>query len=449
MSIASKVPSSVRPTRRQILKGAGPAVLAISCGLSRPAHAESSPLIVVTSFPEELTTRYEQEFEKAYPGAHVQFVWKQSRDALAELSKPGQGGADVYWAPSLGNFPVLRDHGAFRKIAVDRSVLPGRLGEEQLSDPSGTFEAFDVAGYEIVANPGLLRARSLAAPKSWRDLSAPVYAGQIVMPIAGKVEFSPALYDIILQSEGWEAGWALLSEIAANAELLASGAAPTSVVKEGRAPLGLTIDFFALSAQANGLPVVFIYPLRTAFLPAHIAITASTTRYDAAKAFVDFTLSKQGQRLMMETDSSRHPARPDAYASKAAHIVDPFTLPREASFAYDAEIGRRRPGLVSLLFDLALTDRHEEVIALWRAIHAAERKIADKPDDKAREKIGEARRLAGSTPVAAKDVADPDFLDRFANRDTRDPTLVASWRAELDAAHAKAKELIETVESGR
>jgi hypothetical protein len=33
------------------------------------------------------------------------------------------------------------------------------------------------------------------------------------MPLASKVGFSPALYDIILQSEVWEEGWALLSEI--------------------------------------------------------------------------------------------------------------------------------------------------------------------------------------------------------------------------------------------
>jgi phosphoglycerate transport regulatory protein PgtC len=434
------------PTRREILKAVAPAALAASFGLSCPAHTKDGRLIVVTSFPEELTTRYEQEFERAYPGAHVQFIWKQSRDALVELSKLDQGGVDVYWAPALGNFPVLRDRGALRKISVDRSVLPGRLGDEQLSDPSGTFEAYDVAGYGIAVNPGLLRDRSLPEPKSWSDLAKAVYAGQIVIPIPSKVGFSPALYDIILQSEGWDRGWALISEIAGNSELLAAGNAPVRVVKERRAPLGLTIDFFALSAQANGLPVAFVYPARTAFLPAHIAVTASTRRYEIAKAFVDFVLSKRGQKLVLETDSSRHPARPDAYEGTAPHIVDPFAAPRDAFIAYDTEIGRRRPGLVSLLFDIALAERHAEVVALWRAIHDVEQKLSKSPNSGARQQIAEARRLAGVTPVSADDATDPAFLQHFANRDVKDLALIAKWRAEFEEARARAFEFVNGIQ---
>jgi phosphoglycerate transport regulatory protein PgtC len=444
ISISTVLPKLGPRLSRRSLLAAAPSALAASC-FAKPARAADDRIVVVTSFPEELTTRYEQEFERAHPGTHVQFVWKQSRDALAELSKPDQGGADVYWAPALGNFPVLRDRGAFRKISVDRSVLPGRLGEQQLSDPAGTFEAYDVAGYGIVVNPAALRDRSLPEPQSWRDLALPHYAGQIVMPIASKVGFSPALYDIILQSEGWESGWALLSEIAGNAELLASGHMPTAAVREGRAALGLTIDFFALSAQANSLPVSFIYPRRTAFLPAHIAIAASTKHYEGAKAFFDFMLSREGQKLMMEADSSRHPARPDAYQDRPVNIVDPFRPPSE-TFPYDSEIGRRRPGLVGLLFDLSIVERHAELVSLWRAIHTAEAKLERSSDGGARQRIASARRLAEAIPVSVAESTDSAFLERFSSRDVRDVALTAHWRIELDAARSKAWELVKTVE---
>jgi len=222
--MARKPLDRANPSRRSVLVGA----LAASGALARPVLAQTATLQVVTSFPEELTTRYEQEFEKARAGAHVQFVWKQSRDALEQLSRADQGGADVYWAPSLSNFPILRDRGALRALEVDRAVLPGKLGAQQLSDPSGFFEAYDIAGYGVAINPALLAERGLEAPRAWRDLAAPAYAGQIVMPLANKVGFSPALYDIILQSEGWEEGWALLSEIGGGSEPLAQGAARAS-----------------------------------------------------------------------------------------------------------------------------------------------------------------------------------------------------------------------------
>ncbi|KAF0128122.1 MAG: extracellular solute-binding protein family 1, partial [Methylocystaceae bacterium] len=210
---------------------------------AQPGASANETITVVTSFPEELTTRYEREFERSHPQIHVRFVWKQSRDALAELAKPEQGGADVYWAPAPANFALLRDRGAFRKVTADRAALPGRLGQQQLSDPAGLYEAYDVAGYGIVANPSALAAAGLSAPRRWRDLASPEYARRLAMPIASKVGFSPALYDILLQSEGWDAGWRLISEMAGEATLLDSGVAPTASVREGKAALALTIDF--------------------------------------------------------------------------------------------------------------------------------------------------------------------------------------------------------------
>ncbi|WP_442756574.1 ABC transporter substrate-binding protein [Methylocystis sp. JAN1] len=405
-----------------------------------PGHAEGSKIVVVTSFPEELTTRYEQEFEKRRPDVHVQYVWKQSRDALLELSKPDQGGADVYWAPTLANFAVLKERGAFRPIKVDRAVLPGKLANQQISDPTGRFEAYDIAGYGIVMNAPLAASEKLSAPKRWGDLARPDHARRLVMPIPAKVGFSPALYDIFLQSEGWDGGWSLLSEMASEATLLDQGALVTAQVREGKAVFGLTIDFFAASAKANGAPVEMIYPQRTAFLPAHIAMTASTKHADAAQAFIDFALSKDGQKLMMERDSMRHPARPDAYDEKPAALVDPFTLPRDLILDYDFEIGRRRPPLVTLLFDLAIVENHAENAALWRAIHAAEKKEGASASHA--NALAEARQLASFMPVSSAEARDVSFLGRFGSKDAIDQAAVAKWREEIADARRKARDIL-------
>lgn len=428
------------------------AAVALAClfNLVAPVWAgavDSETIVVVTSFPEELSTRYEREFERRHPQIHVQFVWKQARDAFAELAKPEQGGADVYWAPALANFALLRDKGAFRRISVDRAALPGRLGAQALSDPEALYEAFDVAGYGVVANPGALAAAGLTRPRRWRDLAAPEYARRTAIPIASKVGFSPALYDVILQSEGWDAGWRLLSEIAGEATLLDSGVAPTASVREGKAALALTIDFFAESAKANGAPVEMIYPARTAFLPAHVAMTASSKHVAAAQTFIDFLLSKDGQQLMMERDSRRHPARPDAYQSAPEGLVDPFTLPASAILDYDFEIGRRRPPLIKLLFDLAIVEGHPESAELWRKIHAAEKTFAG--DAHVMAALGEAKRHAGFIPVSERDAGASAFLERFARGDVVDPQQIAQWRGEIAAARQKARDLVDGVEKSR
>ena len=406
--------------------------------------ADQETIIVVTSFPEELTTRYEREFERGHPQFHVQFVWKQSRDALAELTKPEQGGADIYWAPSPANFALLRDHGAFRRISVDRAALPSRLGAQQLADPTGLYEAYDVAGYGIVANPGALAAAGLSAPRRWRDLASPEYARRMAMPVAGKVGFSPALYDIFLQSEGWTEGWRLLGEMAGEATLLDSGFAPTATVREGKAALALTIDFIAEIARANGAPVEMIYPERTAFLPAHVAMTAGAKHVAGAQAFIDFLLSKDGQLLLMERDSRRHPARPDAYQNAPEGLVNPFTLPASTLLDYDAEVGRRRPPLIALLFDLAFVEGHAESADLWRGIHDAEKKFA--ADAKTMAIIGEAKKFAGLIPVSESESRATAFLERFGRRDAIDAQLIAQWRDQIASARRQARDLVASLE---
>jgi ABC-type Fe3+ transport system substrate-binding protein len=408
------------------------------------AAADNETIIVVTSFPEELTTRYEREFERSHPQIHVQFVWKQSRDALAELTKPEQGGADIYWAPSPANFALLRDRGAFRKISIDRAALPGRLGAQQLSDPAGFYEAYDVAGYGIVASPGALASAGLSAPRRWRDLASPEYARRMAMPVASKVGFSPALYDIFLQSEGWAEGWRLLSEMAGEATLLDSGFAPTASVREGKAALALTIDFIAEIARANGALVEMIYPEGAAFLPAHVAMTAGSKHVAGAQAFIDFLLSKDGQQLMMERDSRRHPARPDAYQDAPEGFANPFTLPAPTTLDYDWEIGRRRPPLITVLFDLAIVEGHAESAELWRKIHDAEKKFA--ANAKAMALIGEAKKLAAFVPVSESDARATAFLERFSRRDAIDPQQIAQWRDDIAAARRQARELVKSLE---
>jgi hypothetical protein len=101
------------------------------------------------------------------------------------------------------------------------------------------------------------------------------------------------------------------------------------------------------------------------------------------------------------------------------------------------DIGRRRPPLITLLFDLAIVEGHDERAALWRAIHEAERKDSGA---KAKETLSEVRRLLSAVPVSEREAKDPVFLDSFSNRDAVDPQRIAKWREELATARRQAKE---------
>jgi ABC-type Fe3+ transport system substrate-binding protein len=430
----------------------GGRIFTIGCSVLAAAllasHAMAGPesrttVDVVTSYRERLTTKFEEAFERRHPGLHLQIIWKGSRDAMEMFAGKDQPNADVYWSPAPENFRTLAARGAFQRLNIDRSVIPGKIGSQKLSDENEQYEAAEVAGYGVAVNNEVLKERKLPAPEAWRDLAAPSFANQVVMPIAGRDGFSPTLYDVILQSEGWAAGWSLISEIGANAQF-AQGPILAAMVAEGKVAAGLTIDFIAQSAAANGRPVSMIYPRRTAFSPAHIAILKAAAHPGAAQAFVDFVLSVEGQVLLMHPDIARHAIRPDAYAKAAAGTLNPFSS-ADRLFAYDRELTRNRRMLISLLAEVAIAGLHDQSAELWRRIQQSEAR--GDLGSEARQRLAKARELAGYIPVTADESINEAYLKQVG--DGQGDALKAKWREQIEQAHKQALALLERGDGAR
>ena len=71
-----------------------------------------------------------------------------------------------------------------------------------------------------------------------------------------------------------------------------------TAVANGEKAYGVLVDFMAFNAKAKGSPIDFIFPAEG--LPAvtePVAILKTTQNAAAARAFVDFILSDEGQKL--------------------------------------------------------------------------------------------------------------------------------------------------------
>jgi iron(III) transport system substrate-binding protein len=72
----------------------------------------------------------------------------------------------------------------------------------------------------------------------------------------------------------------------------------------------MVVDFLPIREKAKGAPVEFVFPEEgVSAISEPVAILASTQNADAAKAFVDFLISKQGQELALR--QGYLPAHPD------------------------------------------------------------------------------------------------------------------------------------------
>lgn len=396
------------------------------------ARAEET-VRVFTSYPQEMMDRYEQAFAKRHPGVKLDFQWGHGNDAAATLRQPDQGGVDVLWSPALKTFPTLSGEGAFRPIGKAGAGVADKVGGMRLTDGKGTYAAFELAGYGFAVRPDYLKQHDLPTPRDWADLARPAFAGHVIMPVPSSTGFAPPMMEVMLQHDGWDKGWALLAEIAANAELQDSGGGVAMVneLAEGAKGIGMIIDFFVRSAEADGKPVTFVYPEITAYVPAHVAITAKAPHPKAAEDFVRFVLSDEGQALLMTPEVMRLPVRPSAYAKAPADFPRPFEG-KAAAFAFDPAKGTARQYAFNALFDAFITSRHAQL----RETFAAIRKAEAAGDTR---RAAEARRLLTAMPVSEAEAGDPKTNAALEDLDTEGAkALKGRWTRAAAEATARA-----------
>ena len=438
---------SIDRGRRRLLGWLGQAAAAGLAGLSlRPAQAQQPaaarrPVVVLTAYPEAVSSRIESAFEQANPGLRLQLQWRMPNDALPYLQSPAGAAVDVYWSASPRSFAALQRAGALRRLSaqeVPRDGLPTRIGGTDISDASGQFLASELAGYGFAYQPQRLAALGLAVPADWPELAAPGWAGQIALPVPSRVGYAPVLVDIVLQAFGWQRGWALWSAIAGNAALVGNGSSFISdEVASGRRALGLTIDFFAASAVASGAPLRFAYPLHGGLNPGQVAVLANAPHVDGALAFTRFVLSDAGQALLGHPSIRKLPVRPSVYASLPAGYFNPFDAASHGGYDYDNALGQPRLGLVAALFEQALVADHAAHADLWRRLHAAQAAGRD---------VSAARALLEAPPAAAEVAADAALAAQFARLEgsvaAERSSLEQAWRSAAAQRRAQAAALL-------
>jgi ABC-type Fe3+ transport system substrate-binding protein len=411
------------------IRGAGAALgllLSLVCGLTA---AEEDKVVVLTSYPQETLSLFETAFEKANPGTRLEIVWRMPRDAMPYLLESGSHGVDVYWSASARNYSELASRDMLAALPAD-PALPQDIGGFPITEPKLLYRASEIAGYGFTCNRKTLAERSQSCPKTWAALADPALTGRVLLPVPSKVGFAPLMYEILLQRLGWEKGWALIGEFGANATLFVPGGAfITDRVAKGEEDVGVTIDFFAQAAAAGGAPLDFVYPDIVGFSPAHVAVLSSAPHPEAARKYVAFLLSDEGQRILASPDIRKLPVRPSTYATLDAGYFNPFNEAKKHRVDYDLPAAQRRQALSSALFDVLVTDRQAALRDLWQSIHRAERAAGN--DARAQAIVKNAREAATWLPVSAAQSQDRGLQSNYKDQ-------IQAWAKQVDEHRAQA-----------
>jgi ABC-type Fe3+ transport system substrate-binding protein len=422
-----------------------PSVLAALATALLPVFAAADTITVVTSFPKELTTAYKKAYEAKYPADKVEILNKNTAAGIAYVREQSAGSrAEIFWASAPDAFEVLAKANLLQKLESANPAIPSKVGNYPVNDPQGFYQGQALAGYGIMWNTRYLKANNLPEPKEWADLVKPVYFGHVAISSPSRSGTTHLTVETMLQGEGWMKGWEQILAICGNSAAITerSFGVPDGV-SNGQFGIGLVIDFFGLAAKNSGMPVEFIYPSVTAIVPANIALVAGAKSPEAGKRFLQFTLSEEGQQLLLQKEISRLPVLPSTYAKAPAGYPNPFGGKIQAKVNFDADLSEARYYVVVSLFDQMITFRHKELAAAVKALHEADKRLAGRKSAQ----LDEARKLVFTPAVDEKQAGDRQLLALFkadkkdAEASKKKAQVEEEWAARAKANYARAAEL--------
>lgn len=318
-----------------------------------PSAADESPadeLRIITSYQADVVQPLQEAFERSHPDIRIRVLNKNTHAAVDEVLAGNDRRFDLFWASAPEAFVVLDKAGRL----ID-------LGH----GPHADF-AWSAVGWTWRS------PRDGPVPQDWNDLLDPAFAQGIAMSHPMRSGTMHSLLETILQDRGWQAGWAWILELAGQLNTISARSfGVLEGVESGDFAIGLTIDFLALTRSDRGL--VFRYGRPVIIIPARIAALRGGARPEAARAFMDFVLSAEGQRILLRSDIRRIPVDPDIRAELAESLHPEVRAALNFSWSrYDPELAARRYWEVKQLFEAFVARDLLLRRDLWRRLRALE-----------------------------------------------------------------------------
>lgn len=231
-------------------------------------------------------------FEKKY-GISVEY-WRGSSTQVSERAltewRAGKPGFDVVEG-NRGVQLIMRDEGLFQKYVPPSSAkFPAKFKEKD-----GMITPWRVLPISILYNTDMVKPGDL--PKTFDDLLNPKWTGKITMPDPTRHTTTAQFLWNLNKFKGDK--WLDFVKALANQKpLLVESLAPvTTTIIKGEAPVGIT--YIKYVKQYKG-PVSYVLMDKYLTDPNYMSLSAKAAHANAAKLYLDFICSAEGQKLVAE-----------------------------------------------------------------------------------------------------------------------------------------------------
>ncbi len=284
------------------------------------AKAGPQNLMVYTSMKEVLIGELKEAYVKKHPNVKVDYYSAGAGKIMAKLAAERQSGqivADILWTSEVPDFFALKKEGMLEKYLSPEAAATA----SPVADPEGYFTAARLGTLGIVYNTTLVKT----PPKTWNDLLKPEYKGAFA--IANPALSGTAFVSIGMLVENF--GWEFIQKLRANGAMMGQGSG--QVVDDtavGSLAGCVGVDYITLDKVEKGAPLGFVNPPEMLVIPSPAAIIKGTKNLDAARSFIDFILSAEGQTIIAKANTI--PVRSDVRVRVEMGLVSADTAVKRA-----------------------------------------------------------------------------------------------------------------------
>ncbi|SES98276.1 iron(III) transport system substrate-binding protein [Natronincola peptidivorans] len=291
-----------------------------------------------------------REFEKQ-TGVKTNFIRMSSGETLARIraEKDNMTASIWYGGPVDAYIAAIEDDLLVPYKSPNAANFP-----DKYKDSDGYWTGIYSGYLGFVLDKEWFEENNYDIPTSWDDLLKPEFKGQIATAHPGSSGTAYTMLATIIQLKGEEAGFDYLQRLNGQIrQYTKSGTAPGRMVGLKEIPIGITFLHDAIKYRKEGFKDIMISaPVEgTGYEIGGVAILRNGPDQEAARMFVDWTLTKEVQELGSVVDSFQFLTNPDAVPpEEAMELKDTKLIDYDFDWA-----GKNRRELVERFNDVTRT----------------------------------------------------------------------------------------------
>ena len=291
------------------------------CGGGKPAETPKSQgpkgtVMIYTSIYPDIIELVKPALKKQFPDLDIQWFQAGTEKVMAKVAgeiEAKKVQADLLMVADPSYYLTLKEQNLLLKYDA-----PNRKDVKLNKDAEGYWTGVRISNMIIAYNTA--KVSEADAPKSFKDLLDPKWNGKVAMP-------SPLLSGTAYVTAGVlsdKYGWDYFEKLKANGLKIEEGnSAIQNKLLRGEYHAVIILEENILKLAAKGEPVKVVYPADgTIVIPSPIAIFNTSKNQDAAKAVLDWWLSKEGQEVVVK--GWMHSVRDDVQPPKGAPALKTF-----------------------------------------------------------------------------------------------------------------------------